>query len=322
MSNQNNENEFDFSQVGQKINGLISSVNLKLFELVLFLKKNSITLVVIVISGFALGYFLDKKLKTYKNQVILTTNFGSYDMLKNKINLINAKIADADTVFIKSIGISNPEHIGLLKLEPFVDIFQFVEKESNYELVKLMAEDMSMDKIINDENTIKNFPNHMLSFKCAEIISEEEVINPLMSFLNSNSFYVEVQKEYLNNIDNKIRENDSIIKQIDDILVQFKNSPAQSKSQALVFYNENTQLNDLINTKNGMISEIGRLKIEKIGSKKIFNETSVNLNALNNKGINGKNKFIFPFVFLVIFLIFQLVRKWYFSTAQNYKTAL
>ena len=319
MSQNNPENDIDIAQIGNKFKDFYNSIQQKIYNFIEFIIKNIVFLFILIIIGGVLGYLADNYLKTYENKVILSANLGSYDMLNDKINLINAKISEGDTLFIKSIGINNPTDIGIIKMTPVLDFFNFAERPSNFELIKLMAEDIPMEKIMKDEVTVKNFPNHLISFRTAKPIAKENVINPLLKYFNDNEYFRKIHQESLKNIDIKIIENDSLIKQIDDILEIFKSSPTQAKSQSLVFYNENTQLNELINTKNGLIAEKAKLNIDKIALENIVRESSIMLNAEYNKGIHGKLKLIFPFLFVIFFLLIIFVKKWYISNKQKNK---
>lgn len=317
MSETKNDSEFDLSLIKEKSSEFISSLNKRLYLTINSIKKNALLLVALFLIGAVLGYLIDNFFKTYQNSVILTPNFGSVDVLYKNVEWINAKIKEQDTLYLMEIGVKNPKVMGQLKLKPIIDVFGFVaNEESNFELIKLMAEDMSMDKIINDENTSKNFSSHLLSFETIEKIKEEELIKPLLDFFNNNEHFLKIQEQYLKNIDIKIVENDFIINQIDNMLNQFSKSSDSNKSQSLVFYNENTQLNDIIQTKNSLINESGKLKIDKVLLDKVVKESSININAENKKGIKEKMKLLLPIIFILMFFVVRFYKKWYSSFSE------
>ncbi|MNE71430.1 hypothetical protein D3C80_1673050 [compost metagenome] len=113
-----------------------------------------------------------------------------------------------------------------------------------------------------------------------------------------------------------MNENDSIIKQIDDVLNSFKNNLNKNeRSSNLVYFNENTGLNDIIKTKNDLISEQGSLRLDLINYEKIIKEVSIVTNIQNTKSINGKMKFIVPFVFMLLFILSRLFISFYIKQA-------
>ncbi|MBA4155492.1 MAG: hypothetical protein C0512_14240, partial [Flavobacterium sp.] len=148
-----------------------------------------------------------------------------------------------------------------------------------------------------------NYPFHVVSFSTSKISSEEKTVNPILNYLNDSQYYKALQKEYLNNIQLKMRANDSIINQIDALMNQFKKTASgSSQSDKLVYYNENTQLNEVIKTKDNLVREQGLLRIDLISLDKVVKDNSVILNSKDTKGTNGKMKFLIPFLFLILFM--------------------
>ncbi len=312
QTNQNDQ-EIDLGQLSKKIGEKVQSFIDWMFDGFLFIIRNKFIIGGLFILGAGLGFYMDKTIKEYDHQVIVTPNFGSTDYLYSKINLVNSKIKERDTVFLKKIGIKKPIRISKIEVEPIVDIYRFVgDNERNFEMLKLLAEDGDLKKIVEDNLTSKNYQFHLISYVTEEVSTEEEILNPLLGYLNENEFYKKVQKEYVNNINIKIKENDSIISQIDGILNQFSKAVGSNqKSDKLVYYNENTQLNEVIKTKEALINEQGSKRLELITSDKIVKENSYTLNIENRKALNGKKKLILPFLFVGLFLLFGVLRSFY-----------
>ena len=312
QTNQNDQ-EIDLGQLSKKIGEKVQSFIDWMFDGFLFIIRNKFIIGGLFILGAGLGFYMDKTIKEYDHQVIVTPNFGSTDYLYSKINLVNSKIKERDTVFLKKIGIKKPKRISKIEVEPIVDIYRFVgDNERNFEMLKLLAEDGDLKKIVEDNLTSKNYQFHLISYVTEEVSTEEEILNPLLGYLNENEFYKKVQKEYINNINIKIKENDSIISQIDGILNQFSKAVGSNqKSDKLVYYNENTQLNEVIKTKEALINEQGLKRLELVTSDKIIKENSFTLNIENRKALNGKKKLILPFLFVGLFLLFGVLRSFY-----------
>jgi len=130
--------------------------------------------------------------------------------------------------------------------------------------------------------------------------------------LNKSEYYTEVQKQWVNNIKEKMIQNDTIINQINDFLKGFAGTTNGSqKSDKLIYYNENSQLNDVIKTKDVLINEQGLHRLEMVNLDKIVKEISATTNIKNVKGVNGKMKFVLPLLFLFIFLIINSFRSFY-----------
>lgn len=305
------EQEIDLSKIGTSISNWFQNTSLRIFKLLLFFKNNALIIGILFIIGAALGWFADQKIKSYSHQLILSSNFGSTDYVYSKFELLNAKIKDKDTAYLKELGFAKTKHIGQFKIKPIVDVYQFIDgKESNFEFLKLMAEDGDLKKIITDNITSKNYTYHMVTFGTSKAFRSEEIVAPLMNFLNDSDHFKKMQKEYLNNLDIKLKANDSIITQIDRLLAEFSKNSTSSKSSSLVFYNENTQINDLLTTKNQLINESGTLRVQLVNMDKIAKESSVFINIPNNSGLTGKIKYILPILLILTFGLFKGFKKW------------
>lgn len=306
--------EIDLSQISKKIGSFFEGISNKIFHLILYIRKNIVVIGVLFVIGAGLGWYLDKTSKSYDNQIIVTPNFSSTDYLYSKIALINSKIKEGDTLFLKNVvGIKNTKKFNKIEIEPITDIYKFIGSNPvNFEFVKLLAEDGDLKKIVDDKLTSRNYLFHNISFSTSKITSDEETVKPILNYLNNSDYYKKVQKQYIDNINKKMTQNDSIISQINGILNSFsKTANGPSKSDKLVYYNENTQLNEVIKTKNELIAEQGSLRLQLIDTDKIIKETSSTINIKNTEFINGKRKFFVPIIFVLLFLFFGAFKSFY-----------
>ncbi|UPQ80519.1 hypothetical protein M0M57_06680 [Flavobacterium azooxidireducens] len=304
--------EIDLAQIANKVNGIYDSLLNKLFRFILFVKKNIILFIVLFIVGAGIGFYLDKKVKSYDHQVIVSPNFGSIDYLYAQINLVQSKVNEGDTVFLKKIGIKNAKKFGKIEIKPIVDVYKFIENnKENFDLIKLLAEDGNIEKVVENELTSKNYPFHLITFKTSKVTSEEETVLPILNFLNESDYFKQMKKEYLNNIQIKMQANDTTISQIDGLLNQFKNRMNSNHSDKLIYFNENTQLNEVIITKDNLLKEQSHFRLTLIRYEKVIKEISVILNNKNTKGTNGKMKFIVPFIFITLFLLISTMINFY-----------
>ena len=319
MSSNSQDQEIDLGQVFSKIGGFFSNLVDKFFDFLFFLIKNSIIIIILLVIGVGAGYFLDKSSKTYNHQIIVSPNFGSTEYLYAKVNLLEAKKKENDTVFISNLGVKNVKEIGKIEIEPIIDVYQFISnKPENFELIKLMAEDGSLDKIIKDEVTSKNYPIHVIKFSTGKLLKEADVVNPLLDYFNDSEYYNRIKNQYIENTKIKMGANDSTTAQINTLLNDFsKTTSSNQKSDKLVYYNENNNLNEIINTKNALVSEQGDLRMRLINNEKIIKEISVTTNIINTKGINGKLKLVIPILFVFMFLLFHWFRGFYKKQLQK-----
>lgn len=323
---QNNDNqEIDLSEISKKISSGFESLLMALFNGILFLKRNLIWVIILFIVGAGLGYYLDKTTNVYDHKLIVLPNFGSNDYLYSKVEQLNAKIKEKDTLFLKAIGIKDVYNFKKIEIEPIIDAYRFIgNKTENFDLIKLMAEDGNIQKILEDNVTSKNYPYHLIKFTTSEYTSDEKVLKPILSFLNDSDYYKLLQAEVINNTELQMKYNDQMLEQIDGILAEFSSSLDASaiKSDRLVYYNnENSQLNDVLRTKENLITEQSNLRIQKINIDKIIKDLSSTLNIKNTKSVNGKMKFILPFVFIFGFITISLLSRFYRRQQQKLANA-
>jgi len=306
--------EIDLSQISKKISGFFEDISTAIFKGILFLKRNIIWVGVLFILGAALGFYLDKTIKVFNNQIIVNPNFGSVDYLYSKVELINSKIEDKDTTFLKDVvGIKNPSRLKEITIAPITDVYKFIEnREQNFEMIKLMSEDGDIKKVLSETVTSKNYPYHIISFTTSNKTSDEITVKPILNYLNDSDYYKVIQKEFVSNIKIKMVENDSIISQINGFLNSFKgNLNGSQKSDKLVYYNENSPLNEVIKTKDLLVREQGTNRIALFNLNQIIKENSATLNVKNTKAVNGKMKLVLPFLFVLIFILFGFFKSYY-----------
>ena len=294
--NSQNDQEIDLSNF---INGIKNFFKI-VFEFVSgvfnFLLRNYLLTALVVIVGFVSGFYLDSINKRHTHQLNVIPNFGSVDYLYAKIDLINSKLEKRDTIFFYNLGILNSNNISEIKISPILDPYSFVrDNETNFDLLKSLAEDSDMNKVIKDELTSKHFSTHQITFSTNGLASNEKTFDPLFKFLNSSDYFALVQKNVLENFDIKLKSNQQTIDQINGILNSFGQTAAgtNTKSDKLVYYNDNTQLNEILGTKDFLTKEQANIRLEMINCDQIIKLKSANLNAPTNSIL----KFILPIFF-------------------------
>lgn len=308
------EKEIDLFEMKDNFGSLTSGITKRAVQFISFFINNRKKIILLFVIGIVLGIGADYLTKSYTTQVIVTPNFGSNDYLYSKVDLINSKIVQGDTVFLKNVvGIKEPKKVAEVTVKPITDIYRFIEnRPNNFELIRLMSEDADIKKIIEDKVTSKNYPYHEILIITSKPTTKDKVVAPILNFVNQSDYFKKLQAINIQNVKNKVQANDLIIKQIDGVLNGFSNEVnGNQKSDKLVYFNENTQLNDIIKSKNDLVIEQGNHKIELVNFEKIIKEINTSLNLKNTSGLNGKLKLVFPFLFVLIFTMFRFFKKIY-----------
>lgn len=301
MSTNSQDQEIDLGQISKGIQNFFQGVINSIFDFIFFLKKKIIIVSSLFVIGVALGYFLDKN-SSYTQDILVMPNFGSNEYLYKKIEFLNSRIIENDSVFFKSIGISNSEIIGKLEIKAVNGVFQFVnqgdENKQNFELIKLMAEDGNIEEIVKEVAISKNYYLHNITFKTKEKISQKNVIDPILNYLQDSDFYITQQKIYQKNIDNKTKFNDSLIVQIDKLILNLSNNKGGNIS-----FSEEKGISELINKKDLLIKESQNLIINRSLFEEIIKTQNVSINNINTKGLNHKMKLFLPILFIFFYVI-------------------
>lgn len=311
---QNSDQEIDIFQLSRSIGGFFDRVNRSVFRAIQFFIRNWIVVLVLVVLGAVLGYYLDSNKKSYNNQIVVTPNFESVDYLYAKVDLIQAKIVSGDLDFLKNaVGIKDPKSLRKIEIKPIADVYKFIEdKEQNFELIKLMAEVGEVKKVLEDNVTSKNYTYHTISFLSNGLVNEKEVVEPLLKYLNNSAYFNSIQKIGYKNLEVEIAQNDTIIAQIDQVLNGLSSTAKNSsKNEKLVYYSENLQLNDIIKTKQKLVTEQGKNRFRLVSFDKTIKEINTTLNINENKTVNGNFKIWLPIFFIFLFVLVNLFRKFY-----------
>ena len=217
----------------------------------------------------------------------------------------------------KELPISNYKKFSRIEVEPVIDVYSFVsnttlnvannaQNSQNFEMLKLMAEKGDINKIIEDEITSKNY-----YFQKINIISKEKVdekdIKSIIKHLNKDTYFDSILHLNIENIKERIVKRDSTISQINKLIQSYSSSIA-SGNASVMFKNENSEVNSLINQKNELIQKIEQDKLSLISQNKIIKENTIVYNKINDKGIANKLKFLFPVLFIFLFFVIDYLK--------------
>ena len=316
--------EVDLLSVSKGIGNVFRNLNTFFYRCIRFGVRNIMILGGLFIIGAGLGYWMDEVDEgNYETQMIVSPNFGSTDYLYAKVDQIESKLKERDLSFLSKIGIKKPKNLTEIKVVPVVDVFRFVSNsgnETNYKLIELMAQDGDIKKIVADKTTSKNYPFHMISFTTKGETTNDMTVTPLLNYFNDNEHYKKIQKEYLFNVQEKLRANDTMIEQIDGILGELARGSAGKTPS--VYINETSQINDVIKTKDELVKEQGVHRVDLIGLDKVIKDNSIIMNIKDESGINGKMKLVLPLFLIFIFLCVFAFKAFYKSQSLKSKTTV
>ena len=310
MSTNSQDQEIDLGQIGTGIKNFFNGIENSIFDFIFFVKKKILIIGSLFIIGLVAAFVLDPKI--YNHEISVIPNFGSNEYLYKKIEQINTKLREEDETFFKDLGIKKYEHVKEIEIEAYPAIYNFInnkEQGNNFELIKLMAEDGNIDKIMEGEITSKNYYHHKISIKTKGMFKKEEFITPVLNYLNNNTYFEIQQKVYQKNLVDKIILNDSLIKQIDNLIVLL----SSNNSSGTISISEKNSIPELVEKKDRLILEKQYLLTNENIFDKIIKEESSIINIRDYKPLLLNNKILFPlaliFLYLLSYFLFNTYKK-------------
>lgn len=312
---QNNQNvEVDLAAITRKLKQYGTKVNDSFFDLILFFKRNALLFCLVILVGAVLGYFLDKGEKVYENKIVLTPNFESTEYVYTAVELLNAKIKEQDSLFLKKVGFNKPSKLIRIEMKPVTDIFSYIDDaredkmNNRIDLFRIMSENGDVEKIIEGDNIKMVYQDHIITITSVGKDSSLNTANVVLKFINGTDYFNKIAEKNRKNIDLKSVKNEEMIGQINNILAGFASART---AQGAVYYNDNTEVNELVNIKNGLIKEQARNELKKELYTKVAKDKAILVNILKKDITANKMKVILPILLVILTSVILLFIKYY-----------
>tara|TARA_R110000744_G_scaffold89196_1_gene173533 strand:+ start:2209 stop:3204 length:996 start_codon:yes stop_codon:yes gene_type:complete len=312
---QNSSDEIDLGQLFHLIGKGFNAIFQFFLRVFLYLKKNLLVLIGLVIIGLGIGFGLSNIISTkYKSEIIVKPQMESKNYLYDVISEIQSNILAKDTLFFNSIGINEIDFTGL---EVTINrVVEEVSTERDLQYLELLQSFENIDAIsdiVRAELQNKSSFNHRITFFYKNVEKGSDFANKIMSYINSNKYFDRLLKVYRSNASNRIEQNQILLNQADEIIKNYTNTLASKNESSLgerIILDNQEQVNiaDLFEYKN--------LLIRDIETKKIELEERTNPVALINfgksqqvqKSFFAKKIFLVPSILLGLFFTFSLLR--------------
>ncbi|MFT4643983.1 MAG: hypothetical protein ACI8RP_001010 [Urechidicola sp.] len=320
---QNNSDEIDLGIVFNKIKNAFKYLLVRLFEGGHFLINHWWRLLLVIIIGGVVGYFLEESYEPNKEAtLIVQNNFNSSNYVYNAIEQLNRKIKDGDTLFLEKLGFRiDTLELNGIEINPIVNIIELIKKsdDNDRSLEQFLQQADFEEDLLISEVFRSEYRFHKINISTSSYGNQKTITN-VLKYLNNNSILNEIKNVIINDTKENIEINKKTIASIDQILNSFpKLSEKQDlkSNQLYVSTGSNyTDLAELVKSKSTLVSQNKSLKtelvkfndiVEVINNPEILNETrSINLNS--TKGI--------AFIFLMNYFLFFLLKSIYFKIKQ------
>ncbi|MDT0620499.1 hypothetical protein [Croceitalea vernalis] len=325
-SNTNND-EIDLGQlfhlIGKGIDNFfnfIANIFKQFFHLIvlflLFLQKNFIVLIVTLILGTVVGYFMDKlKTEKFVSRMVVEPNFNSVQQLYNNIDFYNDLAKSKDSIALSQsleVTVGQASTIKKVFVDSYSDENQKVKLFDNF----IRELDTTTVKALDFQSYLENFNSMDARFHQISVISSNntvaKIIQPAIIESISDNDYFKLQKRINDNnlklqdsiIMNQLVEVDSLQKLYKTVLVKEADKPMQGTNINLAENGEsqNKEL-ALIQERNVLKNQLVKLNEERANKSAILNVIS-DFPARGVKQDGFWNNYLFVIPLAMLSLIF------------------
>lgn len=294
------DQEIDLSYLYKSIKNFFENIIYGIFNFFSFFMKNKIPTILILIIGVGLSILMYKNdKKAYKNIVVVSTNFGSTEYAYNKINNFSKAEQNAFPGLV---------HISSIEIEPVIDIYSFLSDEKdNIEMAKYMSENtIEVSKFKEKNNVEKLYRYHKIKYTTDIYDEGSNIYTDLIGYLNKDTYLTEAQEIGIQNTKTKLTELEKSIESINAIFDNLGVNRTDGKGDIKI--DMYSQINELMLTKNSLIKQINKTRIQLLEEEKIIYAVNSNQN-LYNKSILKPILMVVGLLFM-FFLISQIVKKY------------
>ena len=301
--------ELDIIVLIEKIKLMLLSLFLQIFRrsksFLLGWKK----LLVVIIAGLLLGYFLtDSKQPNSKEATVLVKiNFDAGNYVYDAVDLINLKISSEDAdFFTQEIKLNEDESVDEVSISPVIDIKDIMAKDINANEIRALFENLEYeDGFSVTEGFKSDYDYHFIKVSVSNN-SSISTVNKIVDYFNNNPLFTELKERNLQRISSIISDNEQTINQIDKLL-DYYTSENKTKTTQLYIDNKDVRPNELIKTKISLQNENQELKKETLVTKEtvmVINEANI---LIENNSILSNKMVYYPLLFLFIYIIISIV---------------
>ncbi|SIQ04135.1 hypothetical protein [Maribacter ulvicola] len=313
-STQNNSDEIDLGQLFQLIGRGFNAIFRWILRVFLYLKKNILLLVGLVVIGLAIGYGLNQIIsKKYKTEVIVKPQIESKNYLYDVVNEIQSNIGARDTLFFKSIGI-DPIDFNGLNIE-ITRVAEVGNSESDLQYLELLQSFENTDAIadiVRAELQNKSSFNHRITFYYQDPAVGKVFAEKVLEYINTNTYFNSLLDVYRSNATARIQENEKLLVQVDEIIVNYTKGLASkgnntSSDKIILDNQEQVNIADIFEYKTGLIRDIETKKLEL--EERLVPVSIINLGQtqVEHQSFFGKSIVLIPIIFISVFFILSIL---------------
>lgn len=314
-NNPSSNDELDLRQFFNMIGNGLDLMFKKFLRLFLYLKRRAVILVILavigVVTALALNQIVTERLKI---EVIVKPNLESKGYLYDVVDEIQANLDAKDTTFFSKIGLD------ITNLDEFQITVQQIQSKviassdlEYLELLEKFQDNGLVSDIIRTEILNKSSLEHKITFFFKSADDGQEFASKVMEYINSNDYYTELTEINRNNAEERINQDEVLLKQIDDLILKYSDKMTKDRGntsdQRIILDSENElDIAELFKLKNTLIRDIETKRIELGEQKETINVINFGEPQKVRKSLIGNRIVFIPLLLIVIFFLIDLTK--------------
>ena len=307
--------EIDLGQLFRMIGNGFNNIFNWFLRIFLYFKKNLIILIVLAVAGAILGFGLKQIVsEKFKTEVIVKPNLESKDYLYDVVNEVQANIMARDTTFFNKIGFKASVLKGYdITIDQILDKKNSDDNLEYLELLEKFQENGLVSDIIRSELLSKSSLEHRITFTYKDPNSGPKFTQKVMEYINSNIYYNELIKINQENALARIKQDESLLVQMDELITRYSDKMASSErqfeDQKIILDNEKQlDIAGLFELKNNLIRDIERKKIELEEQKEAISIIYFGEPQKVHKSFFEKRMVLIPLILIAVFFLIDLIK--------------
>jgi hypothetical protein len=311
-----NSDEIDLGQLFKMIGNSINRLFRGFLNFFVYVKKNIYWLGGLVVAGAVLGYGLNKLVGVEQQiDVIVTPNLDSKEYLYDVIEEIQSNAKAEDTLFFRELSVDIDKLKGFnIEIQPVVkeQSSNFEEELQFLELLQKFENSDAIEDIVRAQLMDKGSLDQRISFTFKETGTVMEEARKIMAYINSNDYYEELINIHSENAQQRIRQNDSLIKQIDLLINNYTQKMMKedrgSEGRLVLENEEPLNIPSLFNLKNQLIKDTESKKLELKQKQEAITIVNFGKPYQVIKPLFQKNIVLYPLIFIGFFFLVTLFK--------------
>ncbi len=305
---ENNES-LDLFYIFRKTNDFFNRGLILFYKITLFTLKFWILIISLIFLGLIGGYFANaNKVNTKEANIQVRINFELGRYVYNEIDLLNKKIANLDSIFLKERGIwkNGQPLVNSIEIEPLVAFQELIEDYgSSNRTFEILMDNYNFE---GDNSSSRNFKYefryHLLKLNLSNEASSK-TIESILSVINENLLLKELKNIEILNIESRISSNLEMLEQINTLVSAYAQTD-NLKTLSLVPILDK-DISGLIDKKRAIQAQLEDYRRLKVVSSNIIVLISEPIIVENKSGMLNNKMVLYPILLIFSFYLISLL---------------